>query len=138
MKDSWSILAREWQRERQAYMPDDAYLDQRQGADRVLEIFQQDQPFAPQTVQTDRGIKQGDSLSTWLFCGLFKIVLNHSMEAFRRTGLQDSSMPTWPVPSLKGDISSVPKLYTKIERLGYADDVGIPLMDKDSSRLLRA
>eukprot|EP00971_Amphidinium_carterae_P326410 6457165-Amphidinium_carterae.1 len=138
MKDSWSILAREWQRERQSYMPDEVYTDQRRGADRVLELFQPSDSFAPNTVQTDRGIKQGDSLSTWLFCGLFKIVLNHSMEAFSRTGLQDSSMPTWPVPSLKGDSTSVPKCFTRVERLGYADDVGIPLMDKDGSRLLRA
>eukprot|EP00971_Amphidinium_carterae_P027416 539769-Amphidinium_carterae.2 len=138
MKDSWSILAREWQRERQSYMPDEAYLDQRHGADRILELFHHSAPFAPQTVQTDRGIKQGDSLSTWLFCGLFKIVLNHSMKAFSRTGLQECSMPTWPVPSLKGDTTSVPKCFTRIDRLGYADDVGISLMDKDASRLLRA
>eukprot|EP00971_Amphidinium_carterae_P335987 6472090-Amphidinium_carterae.1 len=138
MKQSWSVLAREWTKERQSHISDETYLDERAGVAKILADCCSHSGYTSRTIQTWRGIKQGDSLSTWLFCALFRLVLERSLATFRGSGLYDSSFASLPVPSVKGDSSSCPDMHIRVDRLGYADDVGFPLTDHNPARLLRA
>eukprot|EP00971_Amphidinium_carterae_P295389 5866567-Amphidinium_carterae.2 len=136
MHGAWCMQSNEWSAEKDATVPSDWYSDQRRGLSQSLEQVDAPPSLWPRSIETDRGVKQGNALSTWLFCSLFRVVLDHAFDRFRRTEFHEHVFVRLGVPASRDATTMASEVC--VDRLVYVDDLCCPMFDQSPSRVLRA